>query len=81
MEPSTVQLLTDLSREIGEVKGMQTIMVWVMGGSGALIASVLGWLGHCVYKSTVGLSKLSTEVSKISMETSRLSAEVSKLTK
>lgn len=81
MELSTVQLLTDLSREIGEVKGMQTIMVWVMGGAGALIASVLGWLGHCVYKSTVGLSILSTETSRLSAEVSKLSTEVSKLTK
>ena len=86
MEPSTLQFLADLSREIGEVKGMQTIMLWVMSGAGALIFSVLGWLGHCVYKSAVGLSKLSmetsrlsAEVSKISTETSRLSAEVSKV--
>ena len=65
MEHDITQPLLDISEKIGEIKGTQTTMIWVISGVGAVGVIVIGYLGHCVYSLGTKMAEISTIINSI----------------
>ena len=58
-------LLVDLVEKAGEIQGTQNILVLVSGGVGATIATVIGYLGHCVFLLGREITDLKSRLPKL----------------
>lgn len=47
----------DIKESLGEVKGTQNTIMWVMGIAVAAGGSVIGYLAHCVYTLGTQINK------------------------
>lgn len=50
METEFVTIMLDFSNQVGEIKGTQDTIIYLMSGIGSVGVIAIGYLGHCVYR-------------------------------